>query len=504
MMPRLLALALLAGLPVASAVDRPAANLPRSSPEAQGISSSALLAFVNAAEAKIDALHSFMVARHGHVVAEGWWSPYQKDAPHMLFSLSKSFTSTGLGLAAAEGRLTIDDPVLPYFPDDAPADPSANLKAMRVRDLLAMSTGHHTDDLQKFSFAGNERLTKAFLALPVAHKPGTHFLYNTPATYMLSAILQKATGTDLMDYLRPRLFEPLGIRNPSWEKSRDGITLGGYGLKVTTEDIARFGQLYLRKGRWRGKPLVPATWVAAATARQTSNGSSPTSDWDQGYGYQFWRCRHGAYRGDGAFGQFCIVMPEQDTVVAITSGTRDLQGVLDLVWERLLGPMKAAPLAPDGAGCARLGRKLAGLTLAPQAGRPSSALAASVSGRTYVFPANDEKIETARVEFNGDAATIILTVGGHEGRVPCGAGSWRRGGTLPGADGIDQPVAASGAWTADDTYTARLYLNETPFRVTATLKFADDRLVLDREYNVALGDAPTRRPPLVGQPRGGY
>ena len=368
MMPRLLALALLAGLPVASAVDRPAANLPRSSPEAQGISSSALLAFVNAAEAKIDALHSFMVVRHGHVVAEGWWSPYQKDDPHMLFSLSKSFTSTGLGLAAAEGRLTIDDPVLPYFPDDAPADPSANLKAMRVRDLLAMSTGHHADDLQKFSFAGNERLTKAFLALPVAHKPGTHFLYNTPATYMLSAILQKATGTDLMDYLRPRLFEPLGIRNPSWEKSRDGITLGGYGLKVTTEDIARFGQLYLRKGRWRGKPLVPAAWVAAATARQASNGSSPTSDWDQGYGYQFWRCRHGAYRGDGAFGQFCIVMPEQDTVVAITSGTRDLQGVLDLVWEHILGPMKAVPLAPDGAGRARLSRKLAGVTLALKRG----------------------------------------------------------------------------------------------------------------------------------------
>jgi CubicO group peptidase (beta-lactamase class C family) len=147
MIPRLLALALLASLPAASAVDGRAANLPRSSPEAQGIRSSALLAFVNAAEAKIDALHSFMVVRHGYVVAEGWWSPYQKDDPHMLFSLSKSFTSTGIGLAAAEGRLTIDDPVLPYFPDDAPADPSANLKAMRVRDLLAMSTGHHTDDL---------------------------------------------------------------------------------------------------------------------------------------------------------------------------------------------------------------------------------------------------------------------------------------------------------------------------------------------------------------------
>src|SRR5712692_2615486 len=217
MIPGLVAVFLLAGVPAASADDGPAGR-PRSSPEAQGIPSSALLAFVNAAEAKIDALHSFMVVRHGYVVAEGWWSPYEKGDPHMLFSLSKSFTSTGIGLAAAEGRLTIDDPVLPYFPEDAPVDPSANLKAMRVRDLLAMSTGQHADDLQKFSFAGDERLTRAFLALPVAHKPGTHFLYNTPATYMLSAILQKATGTDVMDYLRPRLFEPLVIGNLSGEK----------------------------------------------------------------------------------------------------------------------------------------------------------------------------------------------------------------------------------------------------------------------------------------------
>ena len=139
---------------------------------------------------------------------------------------------------------------------------------------------------------------------------------------MLSAIVQKATGKTVLDYLRPRLFEPLGIENPTWETSPQGISLGGYGLSIRTEDIARFGQLYLQKGKWQGKQLVPAAWVEAATARQTSNGSNPKSDWDQGYGYQFWRCRHGAYRGDGAFGQFCIVMPEQDAVVAITSGTR--------------------------------------------------------------------------------------------------------------------------------------------------------------------------------------
>jgi CubicO group peptidase (beta-lactamase class C family) len=501
MIPRLAGLVLLACLPVAAAEDRSAASLPRSTPEAQGIPSPAILAFVNAAEAKIDALHSFMILRHGYVVAEGWWSPYGKDDPHVLFSLSKSFTSTGIGLAVAEGKLTIDDPVLSYFPDEAPADPSPNLKAMRVRDLLSMSTGQHADDLQKFSFAG-DHLTRAFLALPVAHKPGTHFLYNTPATYMLSAILQKATGTDLFDYLGPRLFEPLGIRNPTWERSHDGITLGGYGLKIGTEDIARFGQLYLRQGKWGGRQLVPAAWIGAATSRQVSNGSSPNSDWEQGYGYQFWRCRHGVYRGDGAFGQFCVVMPEQDTVIAITSGTRDLQGVLNVVWDNVLAALKPGRLPGNAAGQADLGRKLAALTLAPQAGRPTSAVAAVVSGKTYVFPANDDKIESARLEFGGDRATLTIRVGGRDGRVSCGAGAWRRGGTLPDADGVDQAAAASGAWTADDTYTARIYLNETPFRLTATFRFDGNRLVMERELNVALGDAATKRPTLVGQAEG--
>ena len=163
---------------------------------------------------------------------------------------------------------------------------------------------------------------------------------------MLSAIVQKATGKTVLDYLKPRLFEPLGIEHPTWETSPQGISTGGYGLSIRTEDIAKFGQLYLQKGKWHGKQLVPAAWVEAATARQTSNGSNPKSDWDQGYGYQFWRCRHGAYRGDGAFGQYCIVMPEQDAVIAITSGVKDMQAVLNLVWDKLLPAMQAIRSPP--------------------------------------------------------------------------------------------------------------------------------------------------------------
>jgi CubicO group peptidase (beta-lactamase class C family) len=229
---------------LASAAAAQPADLPRSTPEAQGVPSAAVLAFVEDAEKKVDALHSLMVLRHGHVVVEGWWEPYRRDDPHVLFSLSKSFASTGIGLAIAEGRLRLDDTAVSFFPEDAPAEPSDNLKAMRVRDLLAMSTGHHADVIEQFPYTDpSVSQTKHFLFLPVAHKPGTHFVYNTPASFMLSAIVQKMTGTPLVDYLRPRLFEPLGISNPKWDATPKKVSLGGFGLSITTEDIARFGQL---------------------------------------------------------------------------------------------------------------------------------------------------------------------------------------------------------------------------------------------------------------------
>jgi CubicO group peptidase (beta-lactamase class C family) len=470
--------------------------LPRSSPEAQGVSSSDVLAFVDAADRTIDAMHSVMLVRHGHVVAEGWWSPYSADTPHVLFSLSKSFTSTAVGLAVAEGKLSVDDEVLKFFPEDAPAEPTKNLKAMRVRDLLRMSAGHQSE--ASLTQAADQPWTKTFLAQPVPHKPGTHFLYNTPATYMLSAIVQKATGMTVLDYLRPRLFEPLGIDHPTWGTSPQGVSLGGYGLRVRTEDIAKFGQVYLQRGEWHGKQLVPEEWVKAATARQTSNGSNPKSDWEQGYGYQFWRCRHGAYRGDGAFGQYCIVIPEQDAVVAITSGVKDMQAVLNLVWDKLLPAFRPVPLPADDDARTKLERRLSNLSVRLQEGSASPGDVAKVSGKKYVFPANDRKLEAITLESgsNGDVATFVARFNGVDHRIRCGRGEWRKDrlayGTSP-----EQPTAVSGAWTGDDTFKAKLCFYETPFCETLTLKFSGDQLLFDSESNVAFG--PTKQPQLVGR-----
>jgi CubicO group peptidase (beta-lactamase class C family) len=332
-------------------------SLPRTSPEEQGVSSTGVLAFVEAADEKVNTMHSFMLVRHGKVVAEGWWKPEAADKPHVLYSLSKSFTSTAVGLAVSEGKLNIDDRVLKFFPDNAPEKPSDNLKAMRVRDLLTMNCGHQVE----VKFAQDVPWVKTFLAHSVPFKPGTHFQYNTPGSFMLSAIVQKVTGQPVLEYLRPQLFEPLGIENPEWGTNPQGINFGGFGLKLRTEDIAKFGQLYLQKGQWNGKQIVPAAWVEQATSKQVSNGSDPDRDWDQGYGFQFWRCRHGAFRGDGANGQFCVVMPEQDAVVAITADTRDMQAELNIVWDKLLPALHSTPLTPDHEAELKLKEKLAAL-----------------------------------------------------------------------------------------------------------------------------------------------
>jgi CubicO group peptidase (beta-lactamase class C family) len=475
-------------------------SLPRSTPEKQGISSNDILDFIDAADKQIDTMNSFMMIRHGYVVAEGWWGPYDAETPHILYSLSKSFTSTAVGLAISEGKLSLDDQVLKFFPEDAPAEPSANLKAMRVRDLLRMATGNQTEAQIRND---NTPWTKTFLSHPVPFKPGTHFLYNSPSTYMLSAIVQKVTGMTVLDYLKPRLFEPLGIDNPTWVASPQGISAGAYGLSVRTEDIARFGQLYLQKGKWKGKQLIPAAWVDEATARQTANGSAPTSDWDQGYGYQFWRSRHNTYRGDGAFGQYCMVMPELDAVVAITSGVRDMQAVMNLVWTKLLPAMKPDHLPEDRTAKQKLETRLGSLAVRLPAGQASSSLAAKVSGKWFEFSQNDRNIQAISFDFNGASPVLSVRTSSGVIKTPIGVGKWQKN-PDDFTNGMDQflsvpahpLVAVSGAWPADDVFNVKLVLYQTPFYSSLLFKFDGDKVLFDSEDNVAFG--PTKPGQLVG------
>jgi CubicO group peptidase (beta-lactamase class C family) len=460
----------------------------RTSPEAEGIPSSAVLDFVRAVEQHghpLDAVQGFMLLRHGNVAAEGWWKPYGPQTPHSLFSLSKSFTSTAIGLAVAEGRLTVDDPVLKFFPDDAPAKPGKNLKAMRVRHLLSMNTGHKEDTTMHVFGGKDDNWPRAFLSLPVEYKPGTWFVYNTAATYMLSAIITQLTGQTLLDYLRPRLFEPLGIENPTWETDPRGINIGGSGLHIKTEDIARFGQMYLQKGMWQGKRLVPEKWIAAATKATSDNSNTQTNpDWTVGYGYQFWRCRHNGYRADGAFGQYCIVMPEQEMVLAMISGVRDMQVVLDKVWKHLLPAMQPRALPADAQAHDELCDKLATLSLPLPKGRPASPRQEQWSGKTFKLETNDLKLESVAIKFGDKRSRLIVRDERGAHPIPVGYTTWLKGTSDVRGRG-NESIAASGAWTAENTYEVRLCFYEGESCPVFRFHYKRGQLKLEIEPNVS-------------------
>ena len=301
-------------------------------------------------------LHSMMIVQHGQVVYEKWMSQGHPDSLHILNSLSKFFTATAVGLAANEHKLSLDDKLISFFPDKLPATVSDHLAAITLRDLLRMQSGHDPEPFEALndsSLADSNGVidwVKAFLSASVPYKPGTHFCYNTFGTYMLSAVVQKATGQKLIDYLYPRLFRPLGIVGATWQESPQGINMGGFGLFLKTEDLAKMGLLFLQKGNWNGEQIVPSQWVEEATKNQGPSynltddpkenaklaKAARTSDWMQGYGYQMWQCRHHAFRADGASGQYLIFLPDHDAVIAITSHIPEMQAPLDLVWDHLL------------------------------------------------------------------------------------------------------------------------------------------------------------------------
>ncbi len=462
----------------------------RTSPEAEGIPSGAVLAFIDAVEQHehpLDAVQGFMLLRHGNVAAEGWWAPYGPDRPHSLFSLSKSFTSTAIGLAVAEGLLTVDDPVLSFFPDDAPESPSSNLKAMTVKHLLSMNTGHHEDTTGAVWGGKDENWPRAFLSLPIEHDPGTWFVYNTAATYMLSAIITQLTGEILVDYLQPRLFDPLGIPAPFWEADPRGRSIGGSGLHLRTEDIARFGQMYLQQGVWNGQQVVSSAWIAEASAAHSDNSNTQTNpDWSVGYGYQFWRCRHNAYRGDGAFGQYCVVMPGQDAVLAINSGLRDMQRILDLVWEHLLPAMGDSALPEDPAVSAALTTRLESLTLPV----PTNGATFGHSGKIVELESNPLGMTSVRVDAGKDAGTITIGTASGEQVLTASHGSWQEGRANLRPQG-DEPVAASGGAQDASAYEFRLCFLESESCTVARLVVDGGSATFELTPNVSWGSAET-------------
>ncbi|MDR0430107.1 MAG: ChbG/HpnK family deacetylase [Tannerellaceae bacterium] len=325
-------------------------SLPRSTPEAEKVNAKGITNYLEAVKKAGQDLHSLMIVRNGKVVAEHWLGDNAANKPHVMFSVSKTYTATAVGFAVSEGKLKVTDKITDLIPEKMPATINDNLKALEVRHLLMMSSGHDVEPRMNRE-EGDVDWLQAFFAAPFEHEPGTFYVYNSMATYVLSAIVQKVTGEKLIDYLYPRLFRPLGIVGATWDESPQGINVGGWGLQVKTEDMAKLGLFILQKGKWNGKQLLPEAWfdeatrshiesLPAGTRREDLKIKKKDSDWLQGYGYQMWRSRHNSFRADGARGQYILVLPEKNTVIVTTAQIDDMQAELNLIWKHLLPALK--------------------------------------------------------------------------------------------------------------------------------------------------------------------
>ena len=471
------------------------ASLPRSTPEAEGVSSEAITDFLEAASKSKHEFHSFMMLRHGKVVAEAWWNPYRSDLKHTMYSVSKSFTATAVGFAVAEKKLTVEDKVISFFPNDLPSPVSPYLAELKVKDLLTMSVGHKTDPT--FAVASqNDDWIKAFLKTPIVNQPGTKFVYNSVATFMLSAIVQKVTGEKIVDYLQPRLFKPLGIEGIDWETNLQGINTGGWGIRVKTEDMAKFGQLFLQKGMWQGKQILPASWVEeASTMKIMQDPTAPqakkdSSDWLQGYGYQMWRCRNNAYRGDGANGQFILVLPEQDAVIITTAEAPDMQGELNLMWKYLLPAFRAKKLPANPKALATMKAKATSLALAIPSKNTTSTLEPSISGKTYGIVSKGRSLESIKVDFANGICNLSLKTDSVTHQIKFGVGKWEAGETTkygPYLVGVARgnriglppfKVVGSYGWRNEKTLELTLSYIESPHTETIICSFEGDNIAV--------------------------
>lgn len=472
-------------------------------PEAVGIRSEDILDYIDTLERSHTEMHGLMIMRHGKLCAQGWWAPFGPNVRHGLQSHTKTYAATAVGIAYTEGLVKLDERIIDIFPEDAPAEPSENLKLLTVRDVLCMGCGMDTMP------SPSEDWIKQFLHTPVVHKPGTTYMYNSTGSTLLGAIVRKKTGLGLQDYLTPRLFDKIGIdpENLRWLYMPDGMEVGGGGLFATTEDNFRLMKLYADGGVWEGERILAEDYVKLAVSNQNDSASEarvnpPAKDNFLGYGFQIWMCQpNGAYRADGAMGQFTIVLPKQDMIIGITetaAGAHWAQSTLDITWEFVakITSQDALPENPEAQDALR--RKLSRLNIGNPPCQPYSPLTKQVSGNTYAlvsgvftpFVGNfmsgkgPDNIKKFSLDFDVYGCVWGLeTASGRKESVQVSTNGSRFSNLLGTLKDEHQLYLCDGWWRSADTFEMHCRWVETCLEDTYVLKFDGDEIHITASNN---------------------
>lgn len=375
-------------------------------PEEVGIPSSAVHRFINRLENKQICMHSFMLIRNGKIAAEGYWSPFNKERKHRMYSISKSFVSVAIGFMEDEGLLSLEDKVISFFPDKLPEEGvHPYIEKMKIRDLLRMATAHEKTTYKQMDI---DDWVKTFFIVPPSHLPGHIFSYDTSATFTLTAIVERLSGMSILDYLRPRLLDPIGFSEDAYYiKSPLGTSQGGSGLICTSRDLAKFALTCVQAGKYEGRQLIPARYIKAATSRQIDTRVSTASIEDQqGYGYQFWLTRNNGFACLGMGGQMAVCLPEKDFILITTADTQsnpNSQNIMfDALWDEIYPFISDDPLPLNTDEYNQLCDKISSLNIQSVEGAKASSSAQKFSGNTYKLSENDMGILNVRFDFNGE------------------------------------------------------------------------------------------------------
>ena len=469
----------------------------RVTPESVGIDSGDIEWMLDRLESGFTEPHGLMIMRHGKICAEGWWNPYAPGIRHGLQSHSKTYAATAIGIAYTEGIVKLDERIIDIFPEHAPEQPSENLKRLTVHDVLCMGCG--MDEMPM----ATEHWIRDFLHTPVNHTPGTTYMYNSVGSSILSAIIVKKTGMSMHEYLKPRLYDKIGIfsDNHRWMKMPDGCEVGGGGLFATTEDNLRLMKLYADGGVWEGERILDDEYVKRATTLQNESATEAKNnplakDNFVGYGYQIWMCRpNGVYRADGAMGQFTIVVPDKDMIIAITenaSGAHWAQTTLDVMWEFLERIEKHPAKAENTEKSECLKNRMGRLALPNPKYAPYSPIAANIEGRQWKVIDGDFYMEDVGVaqhmsgcempqpidvfcfHFTSDEIVMDWENREEKERLVIATDGSRRHNTLPGR--LISQVLLSGAWISENKLEVKARYIETCKEETLLFTFEEKKL----------------------------
>ncbi|NKB70067.1 MAG: serine hydrolase [Candidatus Latescibacteria bacterium] len=436
-----------------------------SSTESLGIPSRAILNFLQRIDAERICMHGFLLVRRNKIAAEGYWAPWSAQRKHRMYSVSKSFVSLAVGMMIDEGKLSLDDRVAQYFPDKLPEKLHPWLAASTVRDLLTMSTAHSST-----SYTRNDPdWVSTFFNRQPSHPPGTIFSYDTAATVVLTATVERLAGMPFLDYMRPRFLDPIGFSADAWcIRTPEGVSWGGSGVVCTLRDLAKVALACMDGGLWGGKRVLPEQYLSEATAKQIDNSIRGNC----GYGYQIWRDPENGFSFRGMGSQYAICFPDKEflfTCMSDTQGAPAGSPIPAVMREEIYPHLADAPLPEDSDAHAELADKIEQLAVLPIPGRPETGTASQVDGAWYALEDNPMGITRMRLSFKDDQGTWEYTNGQGDNMLQFGIGRVLPGkfpqrnyfgeqiGTVPGSQ---YDCLASAAWIDEQTLNMEVYITD--------------------------------------------